>query len=62
MRNCIRMKAKFIHKIGPFFGLFLFAIALVVLYHELRVYHLHDLLGNIKSIPCIWISDSPFSR
>jgi len=45
------MKAKFIHKIGPFFGLFLFAIALVVLYHELRVYHLHDLLGNIKSIP-----------
>jgi phosphatidylglycerol lysyltransferase len=45
------MKAKFIHKIGPFFGLLLFSIALLVLYHELRLYRLHDIIGDIKGIP-----------
>ncbi|MFC1863045.1 bifunctional lysylphosphatidylglycerol flippase/synthetase MprF [Thermodesulfobacteriota bacterium] len=44
------MKTRLITRFAPFFGLLLFAIALVVLYHELSVYHLHDILGNIKQI------------
>jgi hypothetical protein len=45
------MNAKVIHKIGPFLGLFLFGVALTVLYHELRVYHLHDIAQDIKGVP-----------
>lgn len=45
------MNAKVVHKIGPFLGLFLFTIALLVLYHELRGYHLHDIVQGIKSVP-----------
>ncbi len=39
------------HKFYPFFGLLLFTIALMVLHHELRIYHLHDILGQLKAIP-----------
>lgn len=45
------MNTKLFHKIGPFLGLFLFAVALAVLYHELKVYHLHDIVTQIEAIP-----------
>jgi phosphatidylglycerol lysyltransferase len=45
------MKTRLITRFAPFLGLLLFAIALVVLYYELRVYHLHDILENLKQIP-----------
>jgi phosphatidylglycerol lysyltransferase len=45
------MNTKVIHKIGPFFGLLLFGVALIVLYHELRIYHLHDIVQDIKGVP-----------
>lgn len=45
------MSKRILAKIAPFFGLLLFAIAIGVLHHELKVYHLHDILNQIKGIP-----------
>jgi len=45
------MKKKFFHSIWPLFGIFLFAVALWVLHHELREYHYHDVLRHLAEIP-----------
>ncbi len=45
------MGTRTFQKFYPFFGLLLFAIALMVLHHELRIYHLHDILRHLKAIP-----------
>jgi len=45
------MKTKFLHILGPFLGLLLFTIALGVLYHQLRTYHLHDILHHLHNLP-----------
>lgn len=45
------MKKKFFHIIGPLFGLLLFAVALWVLHHELRAYHLADIHRHVHEIP-----------
>jgi phosphatidylglycerol lysyltransferase len=45
------MKKKFFHIIGPLFGLLLFTVALWVLHHELRAYHLADIHRHVHEIP-----------
>ena len=45
------MKSKFVRSLGSLFGLLLFAVALWVLYHELRAYHLQDILRRVEEIP-----------
>jgi len=45
------MKKKFFHSLAPLFGLFLFAVAIWVLYHELRAYHYHDVVRHLTEIP-----------
>ena len=38
------MKRRVLHSLGPLLGLLLFSVALWVLHHELKVYHLNDIL------------------
>jgi phosphatidylglycerol lysyltransferase len=45
------MTTKVFRVLGSLFGLLLFAGALWVLYHELRAYHLHDLLRPLHDLP-----------
>jgi len=45
------MKRKILHSLTPLFGLLLFAVALWVLHHELRVYHLHDIMRHLRELP-----------
>ena len=45
------MKKKFFHNFGPLFGIFLFAVAIWVLHHELREYHYHDVVRHLAEIP-----------
>ena len=45
------MGKKFFHNFGPLFGIFLFAVALWVLHHELREYHYHDVVRHLVEIP-----------
>ena len=45
------IKKKFFHSLGPLFGIFLFAVAIWVLHHELREYHYHDVVRNLAEIP-----------
>lgn len=45
------MRTKLINQIATIFGLILFGWALWVLYHELRVYHYHDIIRNVRSLP-----------
>jgi len=42
---------KIIRSIGPLLGLLLFAIALWVLHNELRQYHYHDIVRELKALP-----------
>jgi phosphatidylglycerol lysyltransferase len=42
---------KAIHSLGPLLGLSLFALALWVLDHELKAYHYHDILRQLRSLP-----------
>jgi phosphatidylglycerol lysyltransferase len=44
-------KKTLIKRMGPFFGLGLFGVAAVVLYHQLHAYRLHDILYWIQAIP-----------
>jgi uncharacterized membrane protein YbhN (UPF0104 family) len=44
------MKQKFLHSLGPLFGLLLFGIALWVLHHELQEYHYHDLVRHVEEL------------
>ncbi len=41
----------FLHSLGPFLGLSLFAVALWVLHHELKEYHYHDIVRHFKDLP-----------
>ena len=43
---------------APFFGLGLFALAVVVLYRQLHAYHLHDITARIRQMPSaqIWMA------
>ncbi len=45
------MKKRILHNIAPFLGLILFALALLVLHHELRQYHYHDIAREFAAIP-----------
>ena len=45
------MGKKFFHNFGPLFGIFLFAVAIWVLHHELREYHYHDVVRHLVEIP-----------
>jgi phosphatidylglycerol lysyltransferase len=38
-------------RLGPYFGVLLFAIALMIVHHELKTYHVHDILEGIGNIP-----------
>ena len=42
------MKKPFLKILAPFFGLCLFSLASVVLYHQLHAYHLHDILAHVR--------------
>lgn len=42
---------RFLHVLGPALGLAIFAAALWVLHHELKEYHLRDIVRDIKAIP-----------
>jgi phosphatidylglycerol lysyltransferase len=44
------MKKKFFHNIGPLFGIFLFAVAIWILHHELRAYHFHDIMRHLEEL------------
>lgn len=45
------MNTKYFKYLGPLLGLFLFTGALAVLYHQLRIYHLHDILAHLHQLP-----------
>jgi len=45
------MKKKFFHNIGPLFGIFLVAMAIWILHHELRAYHFHDIARHLRELP-----------
>lgn len=45
------MKKKLLNSLGPIFGIILFVAALWVLHHELRAYHYHDVMHQLKSLP-----------
>ena len=45
------MKKRFFHSLGPLFGIFLFAVALWVLHHELREHNYHDVIRHLAEIP-----------
>jgi phosphatidylglycerol lysyltransferase len=42
---------KILHNLSPFFGLLLFVVALLVLRHELRSYHLQEIMNQLRSLP-----------
>jgi phosphatidylglycerol lysyltransferase len=42
---------KFLRNISPLFGVLLFAAALWVLHYELKEYHYHDVLRQLKALP-----------
>jgi phosphatidylglycerol lysyltransferase len=45
------MKIGPLRQFSPFIGLGLFILAVVVLYHQMHAYHLHDILAHAKAIP-----------
>ncbi len=45
------MKKRVLHSVASLFSVLLFGAALWVLYHELRAYHLHDILRHLKELP-----------
>ncbi|MDN3514754.1 MAG: lysylphosphatidylglycerol synthase domain-containing protein [Candidatus Brocadia sp.] len=45
------MENKFLRNLSPLFGVLLFAAALYVLRYELKEYHYHDVLHQLKKIP-----------
>lgn len=45
------MKSKLFRRLGSLFGLLLLSGALWVLHHELRAYHLHDILLRVRELP-----------
>ncbi len=51
IKNWFIVKTKLLHSLGSLFGLLLFTLALWVLYHELKAYHLLDIIHHVKEIP-----------
>ena len=47
------MRQKLLHNLGPFVGVFLFAVALWVLQHELRQYHYHEVMRHIGELSTV---------
>lgn len=47
------MRQKLLHTLGPFVGVFLFAVALWVLHQELRQYHYHEVMRQIGELPAV---------
>ncbi len=45
------MKIKFLHSLGSLLGIVLFTIALWVLHHELKAYHYHDIILQLREFP-----------
>ena len=45
------MKGRLFHSLGPLLGVVLFAVALWVLHHELKLYHFHDIMSQAREIP-----------
>src|SRR5574337_1826650 len=45
------MKKILLHSLVPIFGILVFAAALYVLHYELKEYHYHDILRQLKAIP-----------
>jgi phosphatidylglycerol lysyltransferase len=45
------MKERLLAAVGPFLGLLLFAVAVVILRHELEQYHYGDVLAHLGAIP-----------
>ena len=45
------MKSRVLKIVIPIFGLAVLALALYVLYHELKTYHLRDILREVESLP-----------
>ncbi|MFA7567048.1 MAG: bifunctional lysylphosphatidylglycerol flippase/synthetase MprF [Alkalispirochaeta sp.] len=45
------MNRKLLRHLSPVFGFIIFAVAAVVLYHELKIYHPRDIWQNVKSLP-----------
>ena len=45
------MKTKLSHSLGSLLGLFLFAVALWVLHHQLKAYSAHDILRHLRELP-----------
>ena len=44
-------RAKLLHSLVPLFGILLFSGALWVLHHELKAYHLQDIVRHLREIP-----------
>lgn len=49
------MKNKLLHSLGSLCGILLFAVALYVLYYELKEYHYHDIVRQLKAIPVYYL-------
>jgi len=45
------MKRKLMNILGPLFGLMLFMAALWIIHHELKTYHLHEILQHFHNLP-----------
>ena len=42
---------KILHNLSPFIGVILFGVALFVIHHKLRQYHVHDIINEASQIP-----------
>jgi len=45
------MKSRLLHLVGPLLGMALFSGALWVLYHQLKAYHVHDIVRALENLP-----------
>ncbi len=45
------MKSRLLRHVGPILGMALFSGALWVLYHQLKAYHLHDVIRALENLP-----------
>jgi phosphatidylglycerol lysyltransferase len=47
------MKQRLLAALGPFLGLALFALAILILHHEIAEYHFQDVLEHLRAIPTV---------
>jgi len=45
------MRTRLVHILGPMFGLLLFALALWVLHHQLKIYRIAEIFRHLKELP-----------